>query len=130
MNIESTRRPGLLHRSGRWCARHAWRVVALWVLALVGLGLANHTWGGTYADSFSLPGTSTQTGADLLTAHTAGAGGTASALVITSDEGPVTVHRAAIDAAVADLGGSRTSCRWPTRSPPPGRSPRTAEPPR
>ncbi|MFF3085488.1 MMPL family transporter [Streptomyces nojiriensis] len=104
MNTESARRPGLLHRSGRWCARHAWRVVALWVLALVGLGLANHTWGGTYADSFSLPGTSTQTGADLLTAHTTASGGTASALVLTSDGGAVTDHRTAIEAAVADLG--------------------------
>ncbi|WP_405791800.1 MMPL family transporter [Streptomyces sp. NBC_00029] len=103
MNTESAQGPGLLHRSGRWCARHAWRVVALWVLALMGLGLANHTWGGSFADSFSLPGTSTQTGADLLAAHTTGSGGTASAVVLTTDEGPVTGHRAAIDSAVADL---------------------------
>ncbi|MFJ7586618.1 MMPL family transporter [Streptomyces sp. NPDC097617] len=104
MNTESAEEPGLLHRSGRWCARHAWRVVALWVLALVGLGLANHTWGGTFSDSFSLPGTNTQTGADLLSAHTTGSAGTASALVITSDEGAVTDHRAVVDATVADLG--------------------------
>ncbi|WP_327266126.1 MMPL family transporter [Streptomyces sp. NBC_01232] len=103
MNTESAQGPGLLHRSGRWCARHAWRVVALWVLALMGLGLANHTWGGSFADSFSLPGTSTQTGADLLAAHTTGSGGTASAVVLTTDEGPVTGRRAAIDSAVADL---------------------------
>ncbi|MFJ2753920.1 MMPL family transporter [Streptomyces sp. NPDC087297] len=104
MNTESAEGPGLLHRSGRWCARHAWRVVALWVLALVGLGLANHTWGGTFADSFSLPGTSTQTGADLLAAHTTGSGGTASALVIASDEGAITDHRAAVDTTIATLG--------------------------
>ncbi|MFE5808014.1 MMPL family transporter [Streptomyces sp. NPDC056491] len=103
MNTESDQGPGLLHRSGRWCARHAWRVVALWVLALMGLGLANHTWGGSFADSFSLPGTSTQTGADLLAAHTTGSGGTASAVVLTTDQGPVTGHRAAIESAVADL---------------------------
>ncbi|MFD6969409.1 MMPL family transporter [Streptomyces sp. NPDC059949] len=104
MNIQSAAGPGLLHRSGRWCARHAWRVIAVWVLLLVGLGLANHTWGGSFADSFSLPGTSTQTGADLLKAHTSGSGGTAAPIVITSDGGPVTGHREAIDAAVANLG--------------------------
>ncbi|MFD7260424.1 MMPL family transporter [Streptomyces sp. NPDC059874] len=103
MNSPSAVGPGLLHRSGRWCARHAWRVVALWVLLLVGLGAANHQWGGTFADSFSLPGTSTQTGADLLKAHTTGSGGTAAPIVITTDRGTVTGHRAAIGSAVDNL---------------------------
>ncbi|WP_328929557.1 MMPL family transporter [Streptomyces sp. NBC_00190] len=103
MNTQSAEGRGLLHRSGRWCARHAWRVVALWVLLLIGLGLANHTWGGTFADSFSLPGTPTQTGADLLTAHTSGSGGTAAPIVITTDQGSLTSHRAAIDSAVGNL---------------------------
>ncbi|MEU9256839.1 MMPL family transporter, partial [Streptomyces sp. NPDC048270] len=103
MNTPPAEGPGLLHRSGRWCARHAGRVVAVWVLALVGIGLANHAWGGSYADSFSLPGTSTQTGADLLTAHTSTSGGTAAPLVIRSGGGPVTGHRAAVDEAVASL---------------------------
>ncbi|WP_326648104.1 MMPL family transporter [Streptomyces sp. NBC_01750] len=103
MKTESTEGPGLLHRSGRWCARHAWRVVALWVLLLVGLGLANHKWGGTFADSFSLPGTSAQTGANLLKAHTSTSGGTSAPIVIKSDQGSVPSHRAAIDAAVNNL---------------------------
>ncbi|MCX5015441.1 MMPL family transporter [Streptomyces sp. NBC_00555] len=103
MNIRSADGPGLLHRSGRWCARHAWRVVAAWVLLLVGLGLANHTWGGTFADSFSLPGTRTQTGADLLTAHTSASGGTAAPIVLQSGQGSLAGHQAAIDAAVGNL---------------------------
>lgn len=28
----------LLHRLGRWCATHGWRVVAFWLAALIGLG--------------------------------------------------------------------------------------------
>ncbi|MFD9366161.1 MMPL family transporter [Streptomyces sp. NPDC060020] len=103
MNTPSAGGPGLLHRIGSRCARHAWRVVALWVVLLVGLGLANHAWGGSFADSFSLPGTSTQTGADLLKAHTAGSGGTAAPIVITSDGGSVAGHRAAIEASVDGL---------------------------
>ncbi|MEV7520451.1 MMPL family transporter [Streptomyces sp. NPDC091371] len=103
MNSPSTAQPGFLHWSGRWCARHAWRIVALWVLLLVGLGVANQQWGGTFADSFSLPGTRTQTGADLLKAHTSGAGGTAAPIVITTDRGAVTAHRAAIGSAVDNL---------------------------
>ncbi|MEU7725880.1 MMPL family transporter [Streptomyces sp. NPDC040724] len=103
MNTSSAEGPGLLHRIGCWCARHAWRVVALWVVLLAGLGLANHTWGGTFADSFTLPGTPTQTGADLLGAHTSGSGGTAAPIVITSDQGSVTGHRAAIESSVDAL---------------------------
>ncbi|MER6201287.1 MMPL family transporter [Streptomyces sp. NPDC001586] len=103
MNTPSAGGPGLLHRIGSWCARHAWRVVALWVVLLAGLGLANRAWGGSFADSFSLPGTSTQTGADLLKAHTSGSGGTASPVVITSDQGSVTGHRAAIESSVDRL---------------------------
>ncbi|MFE1804568.1 MMPL family transporter [Streptomyces sp. NPDC059533] len=104
MNSPSAVRPGLLHRSGRWCARHAWRIVALWVLLLVGLGLASRAWGGAFADGFSLPGTRTQTGADLLQAHTTGSGGTAAPIVLRSDQGSVAGHRAAIESAVGDLG--------------------------
>ncbi|MGW6945348.1 MMPL family transporter [Streptomyces xanthophaeus] len=104
MNLESAEGPGLLHRSGRWCARHAWRVLALWVVLLAGLGLANHQWGGAFADSFSLPGTSSQTGADLLAAHTTSSAGTPAPLVITTDRGAVSGHRPAIEAAVGELG--------------------------
>uniref|UniRef100_A0AAU2JKD9 MMPL family transporter n=1 Tax=Streptomyces sp. NBC_00049 TaxID=2903617 RepID=A0AAU2JKD9_9ACTN len=104
MNSDTAEGPGLLHRSGRWCARHSWRVVALWAVLLVGLGLADHQWGGTFADSFSLPGTSTQTGADLLKAHTTTAGGTAAPVVIKADRGAVTDHRASIGSAVDNLG--------------------------
>ncbi|MFG3281683.1 MMPL family transporter [Streptomyces sp. NPDC048111] len=93
---------GLLHRLGRWSATHAWRIVAAWLVLLVGCGLANARWGGTYADSFSLPGTSTQTGADLLKAH-GGSSGTSSPIVVKSGQGPVTDHQASIDSAVKNL---------------------------
>ncbi|MEU5985206.1 MMPL family transporter [Streptomyces sp. NPDC047434] len=103
MNSSSTETPGLLYRSGRWCARRAWHVVTLWVLLLLALGAADRAWGGAFADSFSLPGTRTQTGADLLQAHTGTAGGTASSVVLRSERGAVTGHRAAIEATVRDL---------------------------
>ncbi|MFG2617219.1 MMPL family transporter [Streptomyces sp. NPDC048507] len=104
MNISSAGEPGLLHRGGRWCALHARRVVAVWVLLLAGLALADHSWGGGFADSFSLPGTSAQRGADLLDAHGGAAGGAAAPIVIASGAGPVGEHRTALSAAVAGLG--------------------------
>ncbi|MEY9876379.1 RND superfamily putative drug exporter [Streptacidiphilus sp. MAP12-33] len=97
--------PGLLHRIGRWCARHGVRVVAAWLVLLVGVGVANHRWGGTYADSFSLPGTASQTGSDLLKAHGgAGSSGVESPIVLdTAGHGALRDHQAAIEAAVTNL---------------------------
>jgi putative drug exporter of the RND superfamily len=104
METESSGRPGLLHRIGRWCAGHAWRVLAVWLILLVGLGVANKHWGGTYADNFSLPGTSAQTGADLLSQHgNSATSGTASQIVIDSDQGSITTHQTSIDQAVTNL---------------------------
>ncbi|MFR9795058.1 MMPL family transporter [Streptomyces sp. MS06] len=104
MTFASTERPGALHRTGRWCARRARRVLALWLVLLVGLALANHRWGGSFADDFALPGTGSQTGADLLRAHGNGAtSGTAAQIVIDSGRGPIDAHAASIDRAVANL---------------------------
>ena len=104
MNTESTDRPGLLHRTGRWCARHAWRVLAVWLVLLAGLTVADHKWGGTYGDNFALPGTSSQTGADLLKAHgNAATSGTGSQIVIDSTQGSITGHATTIDQALANL---------------------------
>ncbi|GGV20045.1 membrane protein [Kitasatospora herbaricolor] len=97
-------RPGLLHRTGHWCARHAWRVLAVWALLLAGLAVADRAWGGDYADSFSLPGTGAQTGADLLRAHSSGAAGVSAPIVISAGTGSLAGHRDAVEAAVGGLG--------------------------
>ncbi|MEU6055706.1 MMPL family transporter [Streptomyces xanthochromogenes] len=104
MKNDSSAEPGtgLLHRLGSWCARHAWRVVVGWLVLLVVIGVAHGRWGGSFADSFSLPGTSTQTGADLLKAH-GGTSGTTAPIVIKSDQGSVADHQASVEAAVNNL---------------------------
>ncbi|MFJ4478573.1 MMPL family transporter [Streptomyces xanthochromogenes] len=104
MKNDSSAEPGtgLLHRLGSWCARHAWRVVVGWLVLLVVIGVAHGRWGGSFADSFSLPGTSTQTGADLLKAH-GGTSGTTAPIVIKSDQGSIADHQASVEAAVNNL---------------------------
>jgi len=105
--IESTEgtdgggQPGPMDRTGRWCARHACRVIAVWLVLLVGVGVADSRWGGTFADSFSLPGTRAQTGADLLKAHgSESTSGVSAPIVISSEQGPLTGHQASIGRAV------------------------------
>jgi RND superfamily putative drug exporter len=55
-----------LYRLGRAIARHRGMVVGLWLLVLVALGGAAATLGDRYDDSFSIPGTESQQGQDLL----------------------------------------------------------------
>ncbi|WP_329182876.1 MMPL family transporter [Actinacidiphila glaucinigra] len=96
---------GLLHRTGRWCARHPWLVIACWLLILVAAVAGNRAFGGVYEDDFSLPGTSAQTGSDLLDQHGSTASqGTISQIALKPDSGSLASHRDAVDTAVARLG--------------------------
>lgn len=65
---------GWLLRLGEWCARHFVVVIVLWVVALGGLHALQSAFGGTYSDDFNLPGTQSNTGAELLKAHDPAAG--------------------------------------------------------
>ncbi|MFD0314825.1 MMPL family transporter [Streptomyces flavalbus] len=98
-------RPGLLHRAGRLCARRPWWVLGVWLLvALAALG-ADRAFGGTYEDDFSLPGTSAQTGADLLQEHGSdGVRGTSSQIVLhTEGDGGLSGHRDAVRDTLGEL---------------------------
>ncbi|RSS81938.1 MMPL family transporter [Streptomyces sp. WAC06614] len=98
-------RPGRLHRVGRGCARRPWFVIAAWLLVLVAVVGADRLWGGSYEDDFSLPGTSVQTGADLLDAHGGPAVRGVPAQIVLSAGGPggLGARRADVEAARAEL---------------------------
>ncbi|CAG7601029.1 Putative drug exporter of the RND superfamily [Actinacidiphila bryophytorum] len=50
----------------RWCFRHKWLVILLWVAALFGIGTAGRVAGDTYSNVFSLPNTESSKVIDLL----------------------------------------------------------------
>ncbi|MFC7845447.1 MMPL family transporter [Streptomyces sp. NPDC001046] len=87
---EKTARGGVLRRLGEWCARHFGIVIGLWLVALVGLQVANHLAGGTYSDNFSLPQAQSQKGLDVLKEHDPQAGGYSSQIVLHDDQEPLT----------------------------------------
>ena len=55
----------MLERLASACFRHRWRVIALWMVALVGLFAAKGAFGGSFADGGRLPGTDSQKAYDL-----------------------------------------------------------------
>jgi RND superfamily putative drug exporter len=77
----------MLERLARWCYRHRWRTVILWVVALaVSISLMNVA-GGDYTSDFSLPGSESQEAFDLLEQKFAARSGDSATIVFQADAG-------------------------------------------
>ncbi|MFB7591532.1 MMPL family transporter [Streptomyces sp. NPDC056169] len=94
---------GLLRRTGEWCARHFVVVLAAWVVALGALVGLNHAYGGEYSDNYSLPGTQSQEGLDVLRAHEPAAGGYSAQVVLYDGAKPLTDAGDQVSSAVDAL---------------------------
>lgn len=98
----------LLYRFGRWCAEHAVRVLAAWLLIILMLGGAVVLTGGKLNNTFTISGTESMTGLDILAQRLPQAAGTSEQVLITADEGDIENHRDAVDGFVqsaSDLDG-------------------------
>ncbi len=77
---------GLLYRLGRSSARHPWRVVAAWLVALLVAGAAYLGFGGTLVSTVSIPGTATDRLTQRLQEELPGtSGGTGTVVFSTAD---------------------------------------------
>ena len=85
----------------RWCYRHRIVVVALWVIALLGLGAAGSVAGSAYNDSFALPGTESTKALSLLSKAFPAAAGESDTIVWHVDQG--TVQDADVKARVQSM---------------------------
>ena len=103
---DDTMAPSLLSRLARYCFEHRWRVVAVWLLALVSLLAISSATGPKFNSDFSLPGTDSQAAVTLLTKNFPAASGEADQVVVqatrgaTVRSGPV---RLAVDRALAHV---------------------------
>ncbi|MDK1475470.1 MMPL family transporter [Streptomyces sp. 549] len=96
--------PGVLYRVGAWCARHFVVVLVAWLVAVGGFAALKSTFGGSYSDDFSLPGTQSAQGADVLQRHDPDAGGTSAQVVLHDSGSSLTDHSDQVDQAVDSLG--------------------------
>jgi len=80
-------RRGALESWARFAHRRRWYVIGAWVVALVALGVAMRQFGGTYSDSFKLPGSDAQTALDLLQTKFPARSGDTADLVFQSSSG-------------------------------------------
>src|SRR3954447_11626821 len=101
---DSTRRSeSALARWARYASRHHWRVLGGWLVAIIFIiGLVSAA-GGTFVDSFKIPGAESQKAVDLLNERFPSQAGDSARIVVKADAGvndPAT--KARIDQLVAD----------------------------
>jgi RND superfamily putative drug exporter len=72
-----------LHRLGRSCAAHPWRVIGAWVVLAATVAALASSFGAPMRDDWDVPGARAQQGIDLLREH--GVGGFAAARVVVHD---------------------------------------------
>jgi len=94
---------GWLAGIGGWCARHAWPVIAAWVVVLVGATIGQHALGGTYTDDFNLPGSPSVVGINLLQAHEPAAGGQGGQIVFAVGSGTLADQHQAIETSIQNV---------------------------
>jgi RND superfamily putative drug exporter len=89
----------VLHAIARWCFGHRWLVVALWLLVLVAGVAGAKVSGGTLDNTFTIPGSQSQTALDQVQRDFPAAAGTSAQLVFRA-EGGTTLASPANAAAV------------------------------
>ena len=96
---------GLLYRVGRFCARHHWPVIALWLVATIALALAGRAVGDQNNDNLSLPGTGSTKAQDLLQESLPDQANGTNPIVLAVEKGKLTDSKnsQAIGKAVDDL---------------------------
>ena len=97
-----TTTPGALERAGGRCAARPWRVVLVWLAVMAGVAVADRLAGGTFSDDFTLPGSESGEGSAVLAEHGVTGGSTSARIVFTTD-GPLDGSQAAVEQAVAGV---------------------------
>ena len=94
--------PHRLQRIGTWCARHSLVVILVWLVGLGVLQGLQSSFGGTYSNNFSLPGSQSSKGLDVLNANAPAIAGYSSQVVL-HDSAPLTGFQTQINQTVANL---------------------------
>ncbi|HEU5083397.1 MAG TPA: MMPL family transporter [Acidimicrobiales bacterium] len=92
-----------LHHLGVLAARHRRSVVALWVVAILGVVGLDRLVGAEEVDDFSVPGVESATAVDLLDERFPERAGATAMVVFHVEDGAVADHSAAITASVEEI---------------------------
>jgi putative drug exporter of the RND superfamily len=93
----------LLERLGGVAVRRHWIVIVCWLAILVGLVLARNAFGGEYVNNYTVPGSQSAAGLDVLNRTFPQQGGYGGQIVFHARTGTVAQHQAAVNQAVGNV---------------------------
>lgn len=94
---------GRLGRIGGFCARHPLQVIAAWLVVMICVLIGHNIANPTYSDSVSLPGSQSNTGANLLTASDPAAAAPYGYVVFHASSGAVSAQQNAVGQTLSNL---------------------------
>jgi putative drug exporter of the RND superfamily len=96
---------GWLERLGGLAARRHWIFLIAWVIILGALLAAKHQYGGTFVNDYTVPGSGSSNGLNLLNAEDPAEGGYGGQIVFHARHGTVAQHQSAVSQATANVAG-------------------------
>jgi RND superfamily putative drug exporter len=93
-----------LERLGGFAARRWWVFIIVWIIILGGLLGARHAFGGEYINNYTVSGTGSSNGLNLLNSKFAQQGGYAGQVVFHARSGKLSAQTAAVNQATANVG--------------------------
>ena len=90
-----------LDRLGRGAARHHWFVIGGWLLVVVGLFVLRSAFGGTYVNNYTVPGSESSAGLNILNKDFSTAGGYSGSIVFHAKTGTVSEQADAVKTSMA-----------------------------
>src|SRR6201995_6206758 len=93
----------LLERLCAFFARPRWIIIVAWVIILGGLLIAHHASGGEYVNDYTVAGTDSALGKDLLSSTSPQQGGYAGQIVFHAKSGTVTAQENAVNQSVSNV---------------------------
>jgi RND superfamily putative drug exporter len=92
-----------LYRLGRGAARRPWAVVGAWVIVLLAVVWLNKSFGGTFENDYTVPGSQSSTGLNLLDAKFPEKSGYAGSIVFHAKTGQVSADAQAVSTSMASV---------------------------
>ena len=95
----------LLERLGGFAARRHWIIIIAWVIILGGLLGARHAFGGEFVNNYTVSGSDSEAGLNLLTDTFPQQAGTAGQIVFHAPSGTVAAQQTAVNKATSNVAG-------------------------
>ena len=93
----------LLKWLGGFAARRYWIFIVAWLIILGGLLAANHAFGGQYANNYTVPGSNSANGLNLLNSDYPQQGGYGGQIVFHASHGTVAQQQGAVNQATSNV---------------------------